>query len=304
MKIDFSSIRAGIRVAASVLVCFCAASIFGQTNSPRFRVLGFYPSKTETAHMSFVREANRWFAQMAAEHGFSYDCTDNWDNLNSEFLAKYQVVVFLDMRPDGPAQRAAFQRYMENGGGWMGFHFAGFALTPSEFPQNWDWYHNEFLGAGSYAGNTWKPTSAILKVEDRQHPAVKGLPETFKASPNEWYKWASDLRTNRDIKILASIDPSSFPLGTGPKQHEIWHSGYYPVVWTHQKYRMIYFNMGHNDLDFGRKADNELSFTFGNELQDRLILNALEWLGTGGTVPRGRNQPAAGPAYRLGRWVH
>ena len=55
---------------------------------------------------------------------------------------------------------------MEKGGAWMGFHFAGFALTPSAVPQNWDWYHNEFLGSGSYVGNTWRPTSAVLRVED------------------------------------------------------------------------------------------------------------------------------------------
>ena len=40
----------------------------------------------------------------------------------------------------------------------MGFHFAGFALTPSAFPQNWDWYHNDFIGAGQYKGNTWRST--------------------------------------------------------------------------------------------------------------------------------------------------
>ena len=195
------------------------------------------------------------------------------------------MVLFLDTRPDAPAQREAFQKYIENGGGWMGFHFAAFALTPSQFPQNWDWYHDDFLGAGSYAGNTWRPTSAILKVEDWRHPVMKELPETFKASPNEWYKWTSDLRTNRNIKILASIDPASFPLGTGPKQHEIWHSGYYPVVWTNQKYRMIYFNMGHNDLDYENKTNRELSYTFDNEKQNKLILNALEWLGTGKPAP-------------------
>ncbi|MGO9202475.1 MAG: ThuA domain-containing protein [Limisphaerales bacterium] len=289
MLIDSKAAGTGRGVALFCLACLCAVSIYAQTNPPRFKVVGFYTSKTEIAHLSFVREANRWFPQMAAEHGFSYDATENWDNLNPEFLAKYKVVVFLDIRPEAPAQRAAFRKYMENGGGWMGFHFAGFALTPSEFPQNWDWYHNEFLGAGSWAGNTWRPTSAILKVEEARHPAMKGLPETFKAAPNEWYKWTSDLRTNRNIKILASIDPSSFPLGTGPKAHEIWHSGYYPVVWTNQKYRMIYFNMGHNDLDFENKTNKQLSFTFGNELQDKLILNALEWLGTGGPA-----QPASG----------
>jgi hypothetical protein len=262
-----------------------SVTVAAQTNGPKFRVIAFYTGKDEPAHISFVNEAKQWFPRMAAEGGFSFESTTNWANLNLEFLANYQVVLFLDTRPDGPAQRAAFQRYMENGGGWMGFHFAGFALTPSKFPQNWDWYHNEFLGAGSYVGNTWKPTAAILKVEDRQQPATIGLPETFQSAPNEWYKWSVDLRTNRNIKILASIDPASFPLGTGPKPYEIWHSGYYPVVWTNQKYRMIYFNMGHNDMDFNAKTNKQLSFTFGNEVQNRLILNALEWLGTGKKAP-------------------
>jgi uncharacterized protein len=265
-------------VCAAWLFSFAAAA---QTSPPRFNVLAFYNDKDETAHISFVEEAKRWFAKTGAERGFSFQATTNWDNLNLEFLARYQVVVFLDWRPDVPAQRAAFQKYMENGGGWMGFHFAGFALTPSKYPQNWDWYHNEFLGSGSYAGNTWRPTSAILRVEDTRHPATMGLPETFKSAPNEWYKWTDDLRRKPGIKILASIDPASFPLGTGPKKHEIWHDGYYPVIWTNQRYRMVYFNMGHNDLDFGTKPNKQLSFTFGNEVQNRLVLNALEWLGTG-----------------------
>ena len=298
MMIDSRSNRAWTEVAAFCLACFCAVSICAQTNPPKFKVIAFYTGKSDNAHISFVKEANLWFPKMAAEHGFAYDATDNWENLNPGFLAKYQVILFLDTRPEAPAQREAFQKYIENGGGWMGFHFAAFALTPSQFPQNWDWYHNEFLAAGSYAGNTWRPTSAILKVEDVLHPAMKGLPETFKASPNEWYKWTSDLRTNRNIKILASIDPASFPLGTGPKQHEIWHSGYYPVVWSNQECRMIYFNMGHNDLDYENKNNRELSYTFDNEVQNKLILNALEWLGTGKTAPPDRYRTFDTPVSR------
>lgn len=268
-------------VAAVCVAWLLASCVQAQADPPRYHVLAFYTGKDDAAHVSFVGEAQRWFARMSAERGFSFEATTNWDRLNLESLAQFQVVIFLDSRPETQAQREAFRAYMEKGGGWMGFHFAAFALTPSKIPQNWDWYHDEFLGSGSYAGNTWRPTSAILKLEDARHPATLRLPGTFQASPNEWYKWTHDLRTNRNIKILASIDPASFPLGTGPKPHEIWRSGYYPVVWTHQRFRMIYFNMGHNDLDYGAKPARELSHTFGNETQDRLVFNALEWLGTG-----------------------
>ena len=162
----------------------------------------------------------------------------------------------------------------------MGFHFAGFALNKTKYPQNWDWYHNEFLGVGEYKSNTWRPTSAILRVEDRKHPAMKDLPKVFKSTPSEWYRWNNDIRQNPDIKILLSVDSTSFPLGTGPKPHEIWHSGYYPISWTNKKYRMIYFNFGHNDMNYSK--NETLSHTFGNPLQDQLIINSLLWLGRNG----------------------
>ena len=161
----------------------------------------------------------------------------------------------------------------------MGFHFAAFALTPSDFPQDWDWYHNEFLGSGQYVSNTWRPTSAILRVENHDYPFSSNVADTFTASANEWYRWEKDLRENRDIKIIASIDTASFPLGTGPKLHEIWHSGYYPVIWTNKNYRMLYLNMGHNDIDYENNTNKELSFTFNNPVQDTLIIEGLRWLG-------------------------
>jgi GH18 family chitinase len=254
------------------------------TQKKRFRVLAFYPAETEDAHMSFVRQANKWFPEISRQEDFGYESTTDWSKLRADVLSQYEVVLFLDARPEKPDERAAFQQFMEKGGGWMGFHFAGFALTPSKFPQNWDWYHNQFLGAGSYVSNTWRPTSAVLRVEDRKHPATAGLPETFKSAPNEWYRWSNDLRKNPDIKILLSIDPSSFPLGTGPKPHEIWHEGYYPVVWTNTRYRMIYMNMGHNDIVAENKSGKEYSSTFGSQAQNKLILDSLLWLGRGGPI--------------------
>jgi len=264
--------------------CFCAFVVRAQS-APKFNVIAFYTGKNDLAHISFDREANQWFPKMAEKYNFTYKSTTNWNELNAEVLSNYQVVIFLDTRPEEPAQRAAFQKYMENGGAWLGFHFAAFALTPSAVPQNWDWYHNQFLGSGEYLSNTWRPTSAILRVEDRNFPATRHLPKTFKSAPNEWYRWQNDLRKNPDIKILVSIDPASFPLGTGAGASgasEIWTSGYYPVVWANTRYRMIYVNMGHNDMDYEHKYDNSnktLSFTFENQTQDKLVLDSLLWLG-------------------------
>ncbi|WP_262410481.1 ThuA domain-containing protein [Flavobacterium johnsoniae] len=259
------------------LVCFTGFSQHKKEKT-KFKVIAFYTAKNDQAHISFVHEANKWFPKIAQENHFVYDSTSNWNNLNAKFLADYQVVLFLDTRPEAPEQREAFQKYMENGGGFIGFHFSAFALKDSSYPQNWDWYHNTFLGSGEYGSNTWKPTSAVLRVEN-QHPATKNLPKTFTSAPNEWYRWSNDLTKNPDIKILLAIDESSFPLGTGPKAHEIWHSGYFPVVWTNTKYKMFYVNMGHNDIDYEGKTNKTLSYTFDNKIQNQLILNELLWLG-------------------------
>lgn len=275
------------KVSAVLLLIIFTITAFAQSKKLKFKVIAFYTGKNDLAHISFVKEANKWFPEIATKNNFSYDSTSNWENLNLEFLSKYQVVLFLDTRPENSEQREAFQKYMENGGAWMGFHFSAFALEKSAYDMNWNWYHNTFLGSGSYGSNTWRPTAAILRVESKNHPVVKNLPETFKAQPNEWYRWQNDLKKNPDIRILLTIDSTSFPLGTGPKAHEIWQSGYYPVVWTNKNYKMVYVNMGHNDMDYEHKYDNTnktLSFTFDNEIQNKMILNSLIWLVTGKKV--------------------
>lgn len=266
-------------LAGTIFFICLAENSLANSHTPKFKVIAFYTAKSDLAHISYVHEANKWLYEASVKYHFSYDSTNDWSKLNADTLAQYKIVLFLDTRPEAPAQRAAFEQYMEQGGGWIGFHFAGFALTPSAYPQNWDWYHHHFLGSGSYKSNTWRPTAAILHVEDKKHPVTKHLPTLFLSAPNEWYRWENDLRTNKDIKILLSIDSTSFPLGTGPKPYEIWHSGYYPVVWTNIHYKMLYVNMGHNDMDYEHGTNQTLSFTFGNEIQGRLVLDALLWMG-------------------------
>ena len=42
---------------------------------------------------------------------------------------------------------------------------------------------------------------------------------------------------------------------------------------------MIYFNIGHNDIDYEHGTNKELSLTFDNEVQNKVILQGLLWLG-------------------------
>src|SRR5712664_3392649 len=116
--------RSAVKALSIAALLACCSAPSAHHREPAFRVIAFFTAKQDLAHISFVRESERWFPEMAAKYNFRYDTTSNWNNLNSEFLSRYQVVLFLDTRPEDPAQRAAFQTYMEHGGAWMGFHFS------------------------------------------------------------------------------------------------------------------------------------------------------------------------------------
>lgn len=257
--------------AFALFVLLLSAVFHVHAQTPRFKVIAFYHGTFDQAHISFVKEANQWFPAIAAQYNFSYEATTNWNNLNASFLSQYQVVLFLDDLPADGAQRAAFQQYMQNGGAWMGFHVCAYTDNAGA----WSWYHNTFLGTGNFRTNTWGPTTATLRVEDRTHPSTLRLPATFTSAVSEWYGWTNDLRNNSNIRILASVDPVSFPLGTDPAQS--WYSGYYPIMWTNRNYKMLYANFGHNAMNY--TTNTPTSSTFASEVQNRFIIDGLLWLG-------------------------
>ncbi|MCX3287947.1 ThuA domain-containing protein [Streptomyces sp. NEAU-H22] len=245
--------------------------------APDFKVIAFYSGTWDAAHIDFVKEANGWFPRTAAQNNFTYTATTDWNLLANGGVDDYQVVLFLDDAPKTAAQRSGFERYVRAGGGWMGFHVSAFTADAG----SWPWYYNSFLGSGSFRSNTWGPTTAVLRTEDRAHPATTGLPATFTSSVSEWYSWSNDLRSNPNIKILASVDPSSFPLGTDPEQS--WYSGYYPILWTNTQYRMLYANFGHNAMNYD--TNTRLSSTFADATQNRFLIDGLKWLGGAASGP-------------------
>src|SRR6186997_540705 len=110
-------------ITIAIAVGWLSGVVPRQTSPARsFNVLAFYTGRNDRAHISFVNEANRWFPATARTQNFHYESTTDWTRLNADALKGVDVVVFLDTRPDDTAERDAFRRYMESGGGWLGFH--------------------------------------------------------------------------------------------------------------------------------------------------------------------------------------
>jgi hypothetical protein len=57
----------------------CCLRLQAQTPPPPFKVIAFYTGKSDQAHISFVREANPWFAKMAGQFNFTFVSTTNWN---------------------------------------------------------------------------------------------------------------------------------------------------------------------------------------------------------------------------------
>jgi uncharacterized protein len=242
-----------------LLVVLCR-SIPSGAQPPRFKVLAFYSTSVEPDHVQFAEAALKFLAARAASDNFTLDSTTNWERMNDAFLKAYQVVVWLNDSPTNGEQRRSFQRYMENGGAWLGFHVSGY----NDKDTNWPWFV-DFLGGGVFHINSWPPLPAKLIIDDRTHPVASGIPDAYESPANEWYVWKPSPRLNKDVRVLATFDPSNYPLGF----KDILTGGDLPVVWTNTKYKMIYMNMGHGDK------------IFTSPIQNKLIENAANWLGMG-----------------------
>jgi type 1 glutamine amidotransferase len=222
------------------------------------KVLIFFSLNVEADHVLFATDALRFFAEQADRHGFRAEATSNWADLNDENLKQYKLVVWLNGTAPTP-QQAAFQRYMENGGAWLGFHVAAY----NDRNSRWGWF-KQFIGGGGFGVNNFPPLPAKLIVDDTESPITKGIPKTFTAPVNEWYSWRPSPRLDKNIRVLLTLDPAQYPLGIKglitDKDPDV------PVVWTNTNFRMLYMNMGHGDK------------IFTDAIQNRLFENAILWL--------------------------
>jgi type 1 glutamine amidotransferase len=242
----------------AAIIIFSGTAAFSQ--KPQFKVVAFYTTTVEMDHANFAKDALYFFKLIAGQQNFTFDATTDWSNMNDTFLSNYQVVIWLNNSPGGADQQAAFERYMNKGGAWLGCHVAGFNSKGGR----WTWF-NQLMGGAYFHSNNWPPLPAKVIVEDRTHPVTKRLPATFISPPGEWYQWEPSPRLSKDVKVLISLAPENYPLGV----KSYITSGDTPVVWTNTKFKMLYMNMGHGDK------------IFSNRDQNNMITDAMMWLGGG-----------------------
>lgn len=214
-----------------------------------FRVLLF--SRTVVFRHDSIPDAIAAFQDMQSSGGFMAEATEDPTQFTGENLARFAVVVFLMTTGDvlDGTQQAAFESWVNGGGGYLGVHSA------SDTEYAWPFY-GQLVGA--YFSRHPDLQSATVEIQARAHPAVMGLPSPWSRF-DEWY----DFRTNPrgTVDVLATVDESSYTGGSMGVDH--------PIVWAHvtpSGARAFYTGMGHTKESY---ADP----TFRQHL-----LTALRWV--------------------------
>lgn len=247
-------------LSTTIAALLCCALLSAQNanyagKSQRFKALVYYTEKAEEAHVDFALECASFLERLTDGNGWTLDKTTSLETCND--LSQYSVIICPNTLPRSEKGRKMFEEYMENGGGWVGFHAAAY----NDARTAWPWL-DAFLGCGRFKCNNWPPQEALLELDDKYHPVTKNLPREFVVPATEWYQWTGDLDCNGDIEVLASLSHKNYPIGL----KDIVYEGKWPVVWTNHKYRMIYLNMGHGKGEFT------------DATQNLLFINALRWI--------------------------
>ncbi|GAB4015227.1 ThuA domain-containing protein [Spirosoma koreense] len=174
--------------------------------------------------------------KLGNENGFLVDTTKNAALFTDDNLKQYAAVVFNSTTGNvlNGEQQAAFERYIQAGGGYMGIH----AAADTEY--DWPWYA-KLMGA-HFSSHPHNPNvrKATVEVSDKTHLSTSMLPDRWDRT-DEWYNYRSFYS---GIKVLADLDESSYDGGTNGANHHI--------SWYHEfdGGRAFYTGGGHTDESF------------------------------------------------------
>lgn len=220
-----------------------ASSAFSQ----QFNALLF--TKTDGWHHDSIAAGVTAMQDLAKLHHFDLFWTEDAGRvMNDEWLSRYDVVIFLLTTGDvlNDEQQAAFERYIQKGGGFVGIHSA------SDTEYEWDWYTN-------MVGHMFHIHPAIqtasMKVEEPNFPGMDRFAHRFLFT-EEWYEF--DAPRTDDLHYLLSVDEKTYAPETdwgAKKGHGMGE--FHPVSW-YKEYdggRAFYTALGHlpatySDADF------------------------------------------------------
>ena len=209
------------------LVLMIAVNVGAQT-----RVLVF--SKTAAFRHGSIGVGKIAMLKLGKENGFSVDTTEDAKVFTEDNLKKYNAVVFLSTTGDvlDSYQQAAFERYIQAGGGYVGIH----AATDCEY--TWPWYGKL---SGAYFKSHPKQQMAKLVVSDKTHASTSHLPEIWERY-DEWYNFKK--APGAEVNVLISIDEKSYEGGSNGDSH--------PMAWYHDfdGGRAFYTELGHTNESF------------------------------------------------------
>lgn len=237
-------------VLYGVLIClvlFQADHVLA--GKPENKVLVF--AKTKGFFHASIPKGLVTLMKICQQDGIQVDTSRDATVFTDELLSQYKAVVFLNTTGDilNDAQQAVFERYIRQGGGFVGIH----AATDTEY--DWPWY-NKLVGA-YFLSHPPKQQVAVIRVTDKTHPATEFLPDEW-IRTDEWYDFKS---ISPDIKVLAYLDEKSYSGGKNGEKH--------PFIWYHEFEggRAFYTGAGHRD-------DN-----FDEVLLQKQLLAAIKWAG-------------------------
>jgi cytochrome c len=215
----------------SVLIVLTVSAFSCNKRPGKARVLVF--TKTAGFFHESIPTGVAAIQKLGAEHDFLVDTTSNADWFTDDSLTNYSAVIFLSTTGDllNHYQEAAFERYIQAGGGYVGVHGA------ADAEYDWRWYGRL---VGGYFESHPEQQDAILRKTDVSHEAVKHLPEEWK----RWDEWYNFKHVNPDTRVILTIDESSYKGGTQGDHH--------PMAWFHEYDggRAFYTALGHTNESY------------------------------------------------------
>lgn len=199
-------------------------------------------SKTSGFRHDSIPAGIAMIEDLGNQYGYTVTTTEDSDDFTTENLAQYSTIVFMNTTGnvfDGN-QEAAFQSYIENGGGYIGTHAA------ADTEHDWDWYTDVLLGTAEFIDHRDGIPMARLEIEQTSDPLMSHIgTEWFIA--DEWYFWKSSPRGVGNIEVLANLDHSSYESSSDlppVADHPIIYKN---IVGTG---RIFYTAIGHVDGNF------------------------------------------------------